>query len=466
MSFQITVDGVLNQAQLRNGYTRPMHHTIPRPSSKQQSSGVVTSYMHQNQQSPQQNPNFSMNSLPYAFQNMNIIGMNMEQPTTIGTMHHHKSTGSDSGSSVASGEISPPETPILQQSNVGSNVRENRRGMSRGINGRQQQQQEKSQGDNRGQQTGSVIYATSSPHGGASELLVTTSSNVGNSNLISSNSQNNLQQLAGSTTSGTSVIVNSVLLPSHLQSANAGTPPQFATSGFPTSAYHPAVHRSLGAPVTTATAFRHPTQAAFAPLQTNDATQLLYIPTNALQFIQPTVPPPSGTPSVTSNIRSSPSLQTPTVSAVPALLTNSSAYPTNKLNQSCFNCGSTSHTGRECSESSMEDVTRNTIYKLDYTTLQQANQSVTTTVVVVSPTQSTTSSGTSATSTSSSSSLAATTTATQSSTNNTQQQTSSVIPKIKPHFNPDIVPQSSIDQPEIINLISSDSSSGSGTNSK
>lgn len=44
-----------------------------------------------------------------------------------------------------------------------------------------------------------------------------------------------------------------------------------------------------------------------------------------------------------------------------------STFPTNKIIQSCFNCGSTSHTGSNCSESSMEDVTRNSVYKLDYT---------------------------------------------------------------------------------------------------
>lgn len=42
-------------------------------------------------------------------------------------------------------------------------------------------------------------------------------------------------------------------------------------------------------------------------------------------------------------------------------------YPTNKMVQSCFNCGSINHTGVNCSEASMEDVTRNAVYKLDYT---------------------------------------------------------------------------------------------------
>uniref|UniRef100_A0A1A9W033 CCHC-type domain-containing protein n=1 Tax=Glossina brevipalpis TaxID=37001 RepID=A0A1A9W033_9MUSC len=33
---------------------------------------------------------------------------------------------------------------------------------------------------------------------------------------------------------------------------------------------------------------------------------------------------------------------------------------------SCYNCGSQSHSGRECQEASMDDVTRSAIYKLDY----------------------------------------------------------------------------------------------------
>lgn len=48
-------------------------------------------------------------------------------------------------------------------------------------------------------------------------------------------------------------------------------------------------------------------------------------------------------------------------------------YPTNKMVQSCFNCGSTTHTGLNCSEASMEDVTRNAVYKLDYTEMPRPN---------------------------------------------------------------------------------------------
>lgn len=42
-------------------------------------------------------------------------------------------------------------------------------------------------------------------------------------------------------------------------------------------------------------------------------------------------------------------------------------YPTSNMIQSCFNCGSTTHIGLNCSEASMEEVTRNSVYKLDYT---------------------------------------------------------------------------------------------------
>lgn len=73
-------------------------------------------------------------------------------------------------------------------------------------------------------------------------------------------------------------------------------------------------------------------------------------------FTQPFLP--TQTPVVVSNVsqRASPS-------AVPV----PTPYPTNKSGLSCFNCGSTTHTGLNCSEASMEDVTRNAVYKLDYT---------------------------------------------------------------------------------------------------
>jgi hypothetical protein len=53
--------------------------------------------------------------------------------------------------------------------------------------------------------------------------------------------------------------------------------------------------------------------------------------------------------------------------ASPSAVPGPTPYPTNKMVQSCFNCGSTSHTGLNCSEASMEDVQQKALYKLDYT---------------------------------------------------------------------------------------------------
>ena len=67
------------------------------------------------------------------------------------------------------------------------------------------------------------------------------------------------------------------------------------------------------------------------------------------------------------------SAQTPVVvssvsqRASPSAVPVPTPFPTNKAGLSCFNCGSTTHTGLNCSEASMEDVTRNAVYKLDYT---------------------------------------------------------------------------------------------------
>lgn len=45
---------------------------------------------------------------------------------------------------------------------------------------------------------------------------------------------------------------------------------------------------------------------------------------------------------------------------------------------SCYNCGSQSHSGPDCQEASMEDVTRSAIYKLDYSGSSSASPTVST----------------------------------------------------------------------------------------
>lgn len=404
----------LNQLQqIRNGYTRPMLHSIARQSNKQQS------YIQHSQQST---------GLPYAFQNMQInADLSVHQGAV---MSHHKAGGSDSGSG-SGGEISPPETPSNvsgmsgERREMGGNNNNNRRGM-RGMNGRQQQQQQQQQGQGaasgiKSEQQGSVIFSTSSSLAGGQfassgdqQQLLVSSNNVASS-LINSNSQNNLQQLAGA----------------------MGNVTQSPTAAF----------------VNASTATTFPPQAAYQ-LTTNRTLpgQLLYIQ-QPIQFIQQQQPPPpqpqhqvpTGT-TITPNMRSSPSLQIPppTLAASPqqqpqSTLTNSSAYPTNKMNQSCFNCGSTSHSGRECQEASMEDVTRNSIYKLDYNS--STGNATTTTATATTSSDTITPTNTNAT--------------------GTTTPVTSTVPKIKPHFNTDIVPPSAIDQDEIIDLISDSSSNGS-----
>ncbi|XP_054742615.1 uncharacterized protein LOC129247493 [Anastrepha obliqua] len=50
----------------------------------------------------------------------------------------------------------------------------------------------------------------------------------------------------------------------------------------------------------------------------------------------------------------------------------------NNKHLSCYNCGSQSHSGPDCQEASMEDVTRSAIYKLDYSGSSSASPTVST----------------------------------------------------------------------------------------
>lgn len=85
--------------------------------------------------------------------------------------------------------------------------------------------------------------------------------------------------------------------------------------------------------------------------------------TNVIQLPQP--PPLQQQSSVLSQAQTNPP---PPPSA--ALLTTASPYTSLTVGVSkqlsCYNCGSQTHSGRDCNEASMEDVTRGAIYKLDY----------------------------------------------------------------------------------------------------
>lgn len=73
----------------------------------------------------------------------------------------------------------------------------------------------------------------------------------------------------------------------------------------------------------------------------------------------------------------------PTIVASPTILagtpysTQAAPIASNK-HLSCYNCGSQSHSGPDCQEASMEDVTRSAIYKLDYSGSSSASPTVST----------------------------------------------------------------------------------------
>lgn len=99
-------------------------------------------------------------------------------------------------------------------------------------------------------------------------------------------------------------------------------------------------------------------------------TTFAYMPQTASPLNRPpstcnqthTVVPPAPAPTMhMPTLTSLSSKSNQNTAVTPFLLANENVKP----NTSCFNCGSSQHTGQECQEASMEDVTRG-IYKLDY----------------------------------------------------------------------------------------------------
>lgn len=114
-----------------------------------------------------------------------------------------------------------------------------------------------------------------------------------------------------------------------------------------------------------------PAQVAYRPPQTMPQTSQPPPPTRQQQFqaqpngemiiqFQQFLPSPQSSIVVSAAV---PQQQRVSPSTNPVV----TPFPTNKIIQSCFNCGSTAHIGVNCTEASMEDVTRSSVYKLDYT---------------------------------------------------------------------------------------------------
>lgn len=379
----LNVDGAISQLKsiYQNGYIRQNHHTIPRQSNK-------SSYLHhqhhhnmQHQQQQQQHAsNYNQNAMNFTLQKAKLdVNSVMENHTNVDS-GRQKSIESDSGgSSVESVPESPPTTPMMTTNMMRQNIKEQRVGK---ISSRQ---------NGRADKLGNAVVqhmfvpnhqptysmTSSGVVAGGTDVVASPSQQQQQTNLV--NVTNNIiATTAGMIStqhhisSPTSVCVNSV-------PATTNNPP-IMLQQFPgqhlqpqlTATYpYPIQHRSAlishsqsQPPITHQHTFRHP-HPTFQ-IQPNGDILYPYPPTQtAIAFLQSTATQQP------TNVRLSPSIQSTQQQqqspAVDATSIVAGAYPTqNKMIVSCFNCGSQMHAGRDCSESSMEDVTRAAIYKLDY----------------------------------------------------------------------------------------------------
>lgn len=333
---QTNVDALTHQIQsLRNGFTR--HHTLPRHSKH------ANLLHHQHFQTiPQVGHN------PQNMYEIHNIGLVEQGVVENNISSHKKSGGSDSGSSTGSlGEISPPNTP--NTTTRGSYQTYKQMSANR-LNGRPDKLQtggtivfqQQQQSSNNIQQINQNFIPSN-------EMIVAANLLSNNNNINNGNGSNNnfvtnsvmmaAPSIVSPSSSGTTLVANPIMLQQATQqitTAYSYHPQQhIATTSRPPLLSHPA---SLPPPPT-------------GPYRHSDVIYPYQIPNvHTVAFIAPT---PS--------LRSSPSsIQSPSS----VIQTVAPFAPTNKL--SCFNCGATSHTGRECQDPSMEDVTRNSIYKLDF----------------------------------------------------------------------------------------------------
>lgn len=367
----LNVDGAISQLKsiYQNGYIRQNHHTIPRQSNKSsylhhQHHHNMQQHQHQQQLQQQQQQHASnYNAMNFALQKAKLDVNSVMENHTNADSGRQKSIESDSGgSSVESVPESPPVTPMMTSNIMRQNIKEQRAKPSR-QNGR---------GDKLGNTIAQHMFVPNNqqsyPMTGAggevpSQTNLVNPTAVVTNNIIATTA--GLISTQHHISSPSSVCVNSV----------ATTNPPIMLQQFPAqhlqpqlTATYPIQHRSAiishsqtQPPLAHQHTFRHP-HPTFQ-IQPNGEILYPYPPTQtAIAFLQST---PTQQPT---NVRLSPSIQctqpSPVVESTPIV---AAAYPSqNKMIVSCFNCGSQLHAGRDCSESSMEDVTRGAIYKLDY----------------------------------------------------------------------------------------------------
>lgn len=268
----------------------------------------------------------------YQMHNMSLIDPSQTVNTALPPGHHSDSSGSSHGSAS---ELSPPDTPGIAA--LSSIPPKKSLTMQRLNGGRSEKAYSKAS---------APLYAP--PPAQSPQQQFSSASNA--STINPANNQAN-------------------------QEIGAQSPPPGVIQMIPHSNL---ASRQMGPPPT----FRH---AQTYQMQPNG--ELVYPP-----YTQQQIQQVAYIPAATLSHRSSPSAQQimPPVVALTPLIPALALQP-----KSCFNCGSTSHTGRDCPEASMEDVTRPNVYKLDFSSsmAQQAQPSPSNSTSNVSNLSSTTVSG-------------------------------------------------------------------------
>ncbi|KAH8240767.1 hypothetical protein KR026_004959 [Drosophila bipectinata] len=348
---------------IRNGFPRPGHH------HRVKANHFIPQQQHF------QNSNFTMNAM------MQNMSMNDDGSGSVIPMNSNKSaatTGSESGSSNGScSDLSPSETPTPTQvpvplhSAVDANMGMVTTVIPSGLGSypqkqhhlsyKQQQQlsiQQRLNGRNGMDKNYQQIYTTGTPS-------------------VVSEAQTSQQQTLLISPAPVSTPTTTVLLqpqqppPAAFNAASypyhqRGPPPPqqtiFQPHGAPPQTVRGGFRYSMGPPHNGELLYPFPTGLAFLPVPAAGTPTAVTPPQlpNAAAVVSTNA---ATVPSAPQQIPSTPSYSA--LAVCPITGAGGGGNTGGKV-ISCYNCGSQTHTGRECQEASMEDVTRSASYKLDY----------------------------------------------------------------------------------------------------
>lgn len=403
---------------IRNSFPRPAIQRINAnpylPTHQQQQQSPVNQQPQQQQSSQQQQQHYQISNnikpstLVYSMHNMHINDDGSGSLRSINSSKSAATTGSESGSSNGScDERTPPPTPLPMQVCAGMGIVSGYQQQQQQQQPHQQQQQkhhlsykqqqqlnlqQRLNGRNGVEKSYQQIYTTSNPSDPQSlqqqqqqqALLISPSSVSTPTTTVLLQPQP--QQQAPQQPPPTATAYNAATYPYHtasprgpphtlLQAHNA--PPPQALHGpfrFPLAPPHngeliyPAYHAGLAfsAVPVTATPTGAPTAVTGGQLRSS-SNAVGVVSTNAVAV--QTVPPTS---QQQQQLLAATVATTPYTTLNVCPITGSSSGVAQKI-ISCYNCGSQTHSGRDCQEASMEDVTRNATYKLDYSTSTMVN---------------------------------------------------------------------------------------------